>query len=228
MRLPDISPACWVGNHQDCIGEACHCGCGHTNSPQRWAERLVCIIAVSLLSGCALHHSGQLKAPALGAVPPIRSAGIDPGQGVFAPQLVSKALEVWGVRGCPGTAVPIADIYAIAASHGISYLEPDTAKTILATRTVTGVIVQWGGYAAGATALAMNVDWIKASIAWQRSLSAASAVLGWLIPALEKNTPPLLCTGQDLLVDSRGCGAVLFCAQPSAVGAFVETMVVVK
>jgi hypothetical protein len=192
-------------------------------APGRYRLLAVCVLSCSL-AGCALHHSGQLKAPALGAVPPLRVAEIESGQGVFAPQLVSKVLEVWGVRGCPGAAVPIANIYEIAAAHGISYVEPDTAKTILATRTPLGIAIQFVGYAAGATALAMGVDWLKASIAWQRGLSVGSAVANWLLPALEKTAPPLLCTGQDLLVDSRGCGAVLFCSQPSAVGAFVEVL----
>ena len=184
--------------------------------------RVLTVLLTLSLSGCALHHSGQLRAPRLGAVPSIAAASYATGQLVFSPQLVSKQMEVWSVRGCPGAALPAAEIYGVAAAHGISYLEPSTAATILATRTITGLIIQWGGYAAGAAALAMNVDWIKANVAWQRALSATGAVLGWLVPALEKNVSPLPCTGQDLMVDSRGCGAVLFCAQPSAVGAFVE------
>ena len=182
---------------------------------------LTTLLAISL-TGCALHHSGQLRAPRVGAVPPIAAAQYAPGQLVFAPQLTSKQMEVWSVRGCPGTALPAAEIYSVAAAHGISYLEPSAAATILATRTVTGVIIRWGGYAAGAAALAMNVDWIKANVAWQRALSATGAVLGWLVPALEKNASPLPCTGQDLMADSRGCGGVIFCSQPSAVGAFSE------
>ena len=190
---------------------------------QRTGALFLCLLACSL-AGCALHHSGQLRAPRVGAVPPIAAGAVTPGQLVFAPQLVSKQLEIWSVRGCPGTAVSAPEIYGLAAAHGISYLEPATAATILATRTISGVIVQWGGYAAGAAALAMNVDWIKANVAWQRALSAAGAVLGWLVPALEKNTAPLPCTGADLMVDSRGCGGVMFCAQPSAVGAFTEVV----
>ena len=186
--------------------------------------RVLTVLLTLSLSGCALHHSGQLRAPRVGAVPPIDSAQFAPGQLVFAPQLTSKQMEVWSVRGCPGTALPAAEIYSVAAAHGISYLEPGTAATILATRTVTGVIIQWGGYAASATALAMNVDWIKANVAWERALSALGAVLGWLVPALQKSAPTAICTGQDLLVDSRGCGGVLLCSQPSAVGAFVEVV----
>ena len=181
---------------------------------------LILSLLACSLAGCALHHSGQLRAPRIGAVPPISAGAATPGQLVFAPQLVSKQLEIWAVRGCPGTAVASAEIYSLAAAHGISYLEPATAATILATRTVTGMVIEWGGYASGGAAV--GVQLAKGSTPWVTGLSFASAILGWLVPTLERTAAPLPCTGADLLVDSRGCGGVMFCSQPSAVGAFTN------
>ena len=182
--------------------------------------RVLTVLLVLSLTGCALHHSGQLRAPRVGAVPPIASAQFVAGQIVFAPQFVSKQLEVWSVRGCPGSAVPIETIYGIAAAHGISYLEPATAATILATRTALGIAIQIGGYATGGAAV--GVELAKSSTPWVTGLSFASAILGWLVPTLERAAPAVQCNGQDLMVDSRGCGGVLICSQPSAVGAFSE------
>ena len=182
---------------------------------------LTMLLALSL-TGCALHHAGQLRAPRVGAVPPIAAAQFVSGQIACAPQAVSKVLEEWECGGCPGKAVSIWDIYNIAAAHGISYFEPAPAATIMATRTPLGIAIQIGGYATGGAAV--GVELAKSSTPWVTGLSFASAILGWLVPTLERAAPVVQCNGQDLLVDSRGCGGVVFCSQPSAVGAFVEVL----
>ena len=183
--------------------------------------RLLALSLALSLTGCALRHSGQLRAPRVGAVPPIAAtAPSAPGRITFVRQLQSKWLDVWAGGGCPGTAVSIREIYNMAAENGVFYLEPDTAKIILATRTPFGIAIQIGGYATGGAAVGTQLA--KAGSPLVAGFSIASAILGWLLPAMEHNAPTLQCAGQDLLVNSLGCGGVIFCAQPSAVGAFSE------
>ena len=184
---------------------------------------LILSLLAGSLAGCALHHSGQLRAPRIGAVPPIAAAAMVSGQIVCAPQAVSKVLEEWECGGCPGKAVSIWDIYNIAAAHGVSYIDPITAATILATKTTLGWIIEGASYAALGVSIASSWNLFHLNSTWQK-IGSGSGGLGLLIPALQRNIPTALCNGQDLLVNSLGCGGVMFCSQPSAVGAFTEVI----
>ena len=190
--------------------------------PSSFLPLLILLLACSL-TGCALHHSGQLRAPRVGAVPPIAVAAMVSGQIVCAPQAVSKVLEEWECGGCPGKAVSIWDIYNIAAAHGVSYIDPITAATILATKTTLGWIIEGASYAALGVSIASSWNLFHLNSTWQK-IGSGSGGLGLLIPALQRNIPTALCNDQDLLVNSLGCGGVMFCSQPSAVGAFTEVV----
>jgi len=73
----------------------------------------------------------------------------------------------------------------MAAENGVFYLEPDTAKIILATRTPFGIAIQIGGYATGGAAVGTQLA--KAGSPLVAGFSIASAILGWLLPAMEHN-----------------------------------------
>jgi hypothetical protein len=187
--------------------------------------RILIFLLACSLAGCALHHSGQLRAPARGAISSIPSTQAEPGQGVFSPQLTGKVIELWGVAGCPGTAVPIANIYEIAVAHGISYIDPAHAATILATKTVMGRVIEYAGYAALAVGIAQNWNLFKMNSTWQKVISGGGGVFGLLIPSLEKNAPTVYpAAGADLTVGPSGCGSTAFYSQPTTVAAFVETL----
>ena len=159
---------------------------------------------------------------------------------VFSPQATfgkkKSAMQLWAVAGSaasqnrPPTA---ATVYAIAAKHGVSFIDPGVAQSRLAAkeqRSLPARIFSWGSYfETGATEL-VNLKVISASSQVSIGLNIAMSIVNSLLPAVQKDIPqvdPALASklnGGSLLMDSQGMLSGLFWAEPSQVAGFIETL----
>jgi hypothetical protein len=142
----------------------------------------------------------------------------------FSPQGGSK-VSTWAVTGCAPKAIPVAQIYAIATAHGITWLVPSVAGDQMSKRTLAGKIVRIGTFvAAGASAL-LTLKVVQANAAIVAGVTSGGGFLGSLLPLASQQVPkPDSAAGADLAIATSGCGAMTFYAVPSKIGAFTETL----
>jgi hypothetical protein len=161
-------------------------------------------------------------------------------QMVFSPQIVAgkkpKALQLWAVSGTvPASARPpvAAVIYALAARHGVAYVDPVVATERLNARdqkSVAARIFRWGSYfETGATEL-VNLKVVATSNQVGIGLNVAMGIVNALLPSVQKNIPvpdPAIAAriiANSLLMDAQGSVSGLFWAEPAENQGFVEVL----
>jgi hypothetical protein len=144
----------------------------------------------------------------------------------FSPQPGYRRIAVWGVSGCPGKAVPIAQIRTIAAQRGIDWWTATTAAQALRRRTAWGIAldIATGGAIVGAAAT--NLEWIATQPGWKVGFTAGAGALGIIAPIIKGHAPVVdPFADRDLTIDSAGCGTTMFYAAPlSKATAFVAQL----
>ncbi len=152
----------------------------------------------------------------------VLAAQVPPTSLTFSPQLSYRKVALWSVSGCPGKAVSIAQIRAVAASRGIQWWTASSASQALSKRTAWGIALMIASGGAMAGSAATNLEWVDANQSWKVGFTAAAGGLAILVPILKGHTPALEPdTDRDLSVDTAGCCTPLFYAAPSGVGPFV-------
>lgn len=144
----------------------------------------------------------------------------------FAPQgPVTKAVALWSARACPGKAVSITTVYALASHRGIPWMEPETAERLLARRSWQGRAVRIAGYAAAGAAFFLTAGTVKASPQVQAGVGSLAGLINVLAPLAAKDAPRVdPSVGRSLLVDMDGCGVARFYAFPSSIAGFNEIL----
>ena len=159
---------------------------------------------------------------------------------VFSPQTVvgkkSKALQLWAVSGrvtLPARPPVAAAIYALAAKHGVAFVDPAIAAERLnfrEQRSLAARMFRWGSYfETGATEL-VNLKVIAASNQVSIGLNVAMGIVNALLPAVQKDIPvpdPAISAriiSSSLLMDAQGSLSGLFWAEPAETQGFVETL----
>ena len=136
-------------------------------------------------------------------------------------QKITKKVQVWAVTGCTPKPIPAAQIQSLAGQHGLTWLTPSSASTLLAQRSIWAQISRYAGFAvAGASAL---TSWkvVQASSAWTEGLTGGAGFLNVLLPLAQKQVPVIdPSIGGNLLPDIGGCGTAMFYAVPSTSGPF--------
>ena len=140
----------------------------------------------------------------------------------FSPQPAYRKVAVWSVSGCPGKAVSMAQIRAVAASRGIQWWTASSASQALSKRTAWGIALMIASGGAMAGSAATNLNLVASSQGWRAGFTAAAGGLAILVPIIKGQAPALEPdTDRDLSVDTAGCGTTVFYAAPSAIGPFV-------
>ncbi|MBV9742445.1 MAG: hypothetical protein JO099_01665 [Acidobacteriia bacterium] len=159
---------------------------------------------------------------------------------VFSPQGVigkkSRALELWGVTGSvpAATRPPLAaTIYALAAKHGIVYVDPSVATARMTARdekSVAALLFRWGTYFETGTTELVNLKVIATNTQISIGLNIAMAIVNALLPSVQRAIPvpdPNIAAkiiSTSLLMDAQGAVSGLFWAEPSENQSFVETL----
>jgi hypothetical protein len=162
----------------------------------------------------------------------------------FSPQQVSAKggqLTLWAVDvSAPGQAsVPAAQIYAVAASHGVGHVDATLAQTILSTaagRSPLAIGVKFLGAASALAAVAtvvknQGVVSSTTSSRIQNGAMVGAGVAAILLPYLQKEVPatpdPAIAAellAGELKLGANGAGSALFYSLPSQVQAFMEKL----
>jgi hypothetical protein len=159
---------------------------------------------------------------------------------IFSPQATvgkkSRALELWSVSGTVSTSArpPVAAVvYALAAKHGVSYVDPVVATGRLNARdqkSLPARIFQWGTYfETGATEM-VNLKVIATTSQVSIGLNVAMGIANALLPALQKDIPvpdPNIAAkviSASLLMDAQGSVSGMFWSEPIRTPGFVETL----
>jgi hypothetical protein len=157
---------------------------------------------------------------------------------VFSPQILvgkkPRALQLWAVSGAvPSSARPpvAAVIYALAAKHGVAYVDPVVANERLNARdqkSLAARMFRWGSYfETGATEL-VNLKVVAASNQVGIGLNVAMGIINALLPSVQKSIPvpdPAIAariTASSLLMDAQGSVSGMFWAEPAETQGFVE------
>jgi hypothetical protein len=159
---------------------------------------------------------------------------------VFSPQSVvgkkHKALQLWAVSGqvaLPARPPVAGVIYALAAKHGIAFVDPAVATERLNARdqkSLAAKIFRWGSYfETGATEL-VNLKVVATSNQVSIGLNVAMGIVNALLPAVQKDIPvpdPGIAArviSSSLLMDAQGSLSGMFWAEPAESQGFVETL----
>ena len=159
---------------------------------------------------------------------------------VFSPQTVvgkkPKALQLWAVSGrvtLPARPPVAAVIYALAAKHGISYVDPVVAAERLNRRdqrSLAAKLFRWGSYFETGTTELVNLKVIATSNQVGIGLNIAMGIVNALLPAVQKDIPvpdPGIVArtiSSSLLMDAQGSLSGMFWAEPAETQGFVETL----
>lgn len=159
---------------------------------------------------------------------------------VFSPQATvgqkSRALELWSVSGTISSSArpPVAAVvYALAAKHGISYVDPVVATGRLSARdqkSLPARLFRWGTYfETGATEM-VNLKVIATTSQVSIGLNVAMGIANALLPAVQKDIPvpdPNIASriiSASLLMDAQGSVSGMFWSEPVDTPGFVETL----
>lgn len=183
--------------------------------------------ALLLLCAAAL-AAAQIPAPAAGTV-------------TFSPQQSGSGLMLWAVDiQAPGRAsIPAAQIYALAAAHGVGHVDANLANTILTTKASSSVlaigvkILGAGSALAAVASVVKNGGVVSTTTASkiQNGAIVGAGVAAIALPYLEREqaaTPNPVIAAQilttELKLGASGLGSALFYSTPVNVGAFVEKL----
>lgn len=159
---------------------------------------------------------------------------------VFSPQTVvgkkPKALQLWAVSGrvtLPARPPVAAVIYALAAKHGIAFVDPTVAAGRLNARdqkSLAAKIFRWGSYFETGAAELVNLKVIATSNQVSIGLNVGMGIVNALLPAVQKDIPvpdPGIAAriiSSSLLMDAQGALSGMFWAEPAETQGFVETL----
>jgi len=143
-------------------------------------------------------------------------------------------MQLWAVTGTvPVGARPpaAAAVYAVAMSHGVSYIDSTVALSRINARerrSLAARMFAWGGYFETGATVMVNLRVIAASSQVSIGLNVAMSIVNSLLPAIQKDIPipdpSIVAKTGSLLMDGEGTISGLFWAEPSQVAGFTDTL----
>ena len=165
---------------------------------------------------------GQTGSPSAASLASVSTSSVSPSALSFSQQPGFKRVAKWNVSGCPGRAVSIHAIRALASSHGVVWWSKDDAADALSKRTVFGVATTVvTGISVAALGLS-STDSIKMSAGWKAGFGTAAVLAGIVTPLVKGRAPVVDArTDKDLSVDTNGCGETVLYSEPGKIRSFV-------